>query len=177
MPASQETQLQMAISAYKRKCFKSIAAAAEVFDVSKETLHNWLHGIKPWRETHANGHKLSVIEEKVLTKCLLEADKWGFPIQPEFLWRMAQILLQEQSPSSPPIGINWASKFVKHHPEIQTRYNWWMPYQKAKQKDPMIIQSWLDTVYGAIQEHGIHEDDVWNFDETGFAMPLPLFNI
>ena len=52
-----------------------------------------------------------------------------------------------------------------------------MPYQKAKQKDPMIIQSWLDTVYGAIQEHGIHEDDVWNFDETGFAMPLPLFNI
>ena len=25
-------------------------------------------------------------------------------------------------------------------------------------------------MHAAIQEHGIHEDDIWNFDETGFAM-------
>ena len=30
----------------------------------------------------------------------------------------------------------------------------------------------MHTVYEAIQEHGIHEDDIWNFDETGFAMGL-----
>jgi hypothetical protein len=27
-------------------------------------------------------------------------------------------------------------------------------------------------VHATIQEHGIHEDDIWNFDETGFAMGL-----
>jgi hypothetical protein len=28
------------------------------------------------------------------------------------------------------------------------------------------------TIHETIQEHGIHEDDIWNFDETGFAMGL-----
>jgi hypothetical protein len=27
-------------------------------------------------------------------------------------------------------------------------------------------------VHTTIQEHGIHEDDIWNFDETGFTMGL-----
>jgi hypothetical protein len=27
-------------------------------------------------------------------------------------------------------------------------------------------------VHATIQEHGIHEDDIWNFDETGFVMGL-----
>jgi hypothetical protein len=27
-------------------------------------------------------------------------------------------------------------------------------------------------VHATIQEHGIHEDDIWNFDETGFIMGL-----
>jgi hypothetical protein len=27
-------------------------------------------------------------------------------------------------------------------------------------------------VHATIQEYGIHEDDIWNFDETGFAMGL-----
>ena len=35
-----------------------------------------------------------------------------------------------------------------------------------------MIKQWLDTVLKAIQEHGIHEDDIWNFDETSFAMGL-----
>jgi hypothetical protein len=36
----------------------------------------------------------------------------------------------------------------------------------------MVIKQWFETVHEAIQEHGIHEDDIWNFDETGFAMGL-----
>lgn len=27
-------------------------------------------------------------------------------------------------------------------------------------------------MHEAIQEHGIHEDDIWNFDETSFAVRL-----
>ena len=45
-------------------------------------------------------------------------------------------------------------------------------YQRAKQEDPKVLKQWFETVRKAIQEHGIHEDDIWNFDETGFAMGL-----
>ena len=55
---------------------------------------------------------------------------------------------------------------------MHTRYNRHISYQRAKQEDPQIIKQWLDTVFETIQKHGIHEDDIWNFDETGFAMGL-----
>ena len=45
-------------------------------------------------------------------------------------------------------------------------------YQRAKQEDPKVLKQWFETVRKAIQEHGIHEDDIWNFDETGFAIGL-----
>ncbi|KAJ5146628.1 uncharacterized protein N7515_001192 [Penicillium bovifimosum] len=45
-------------------------------------------------------------------------------------------------------------------------------YQRAKQEDPMVINQWFETVHEAIQGYGIHGDDIWNFDEGGFAMEL-----
>jgi DDE superfamily endonuclease. len=45
-------------------------------------------------------------------------------------------------------------------------------YDHAKQEDPRVLKQWFKTVQAVIQEHGIHEDDIWNFDETGFAMGL-----
>ena len=32
---------------------------------------------------------------------------------------------------------------------------------------PSVLKQWFGTVHDAIKEHGIHEDDIWNFDETG----------
>jgi hypothetical protein len=86
---------------------------------------------------------------------------------------MAQNLLQArlQDPSAT-LGVNWAYSFTKRRPEIQTRYNRRITYQRAKQEDPKVIKQWFATVREAIQEHGIHDDDIWNFDETGFAMGL-----
>ncbi|KKA21789.1 hypothetical protein T310_4188 [Rasamsonia emersonii CBS 393.64] len=173
MPLSQENRIQMAIAAYKNQKVKSILKAAEIFGVPEATLRARLKGRQPRAETRANGHRLKAIEEETLIQRLLEADKRGFPIRPEFLRSMAQILLRErlQDPTAV-LGINWAYKFVKRHPELRTRYNRRITYQRAKQEDPRVIIPWFQAVHAAIQEHGIHEDDIWNFDETGFAMGL-----
>jgi hypothetical protein len=141
--------------------------------VSRETLRDRLRGIKPRAETRANSHKLTAFKEEVLAKRLLDADRRGFSIQPQFLRGMAQILLcaRTNDPTSV-IGVNWAYKFIKRHPALRTRYNQRISYQRAKQEDPKIIKQWFELVHATIQEHGIHEDDIWNFDETGFAMGL-----
>jgi hypothetical protein len=173
MTLSQENRLQMAISASKDKKVRSKTRAAEIFEVPKTTLLRRLKGSRPRSETRANGHKLQAVEEEVLLKQLLEADKRGFPIRPEFLRGMAQILLRERLQTSTAVlGINWAYSFVKRHPQLRTRYNRRITYQRARQEDPKVIIPWFQTVHAAIQEHGIHEDDIWNFDETGFAMGL-----
>jgi hypothetical protein len=86
---------------------------------------------------------------------------------------MAQILLRKriQDPTAV-LGINWSYSFTRRRPELHTRYNWRITYQRAKQEDPKVIKQWFETVCEVIQEHGIHKDDIWNFDETGFAMGL-----
>lgn len=94
MSQSKEARMQMAISAYKNQKIKSKSKAAEIFGVPESTLHKWLSGVKPYIETCVNSHRMTVIEEKSLIKHLLDTDKQGFLIQPKFLHRIAQILLQ-----------------------------------------------------------------------------------
>lgn len=116
---------------------------------------------------------MTALEEDVLVKSLLDADKQGFSIRPEYLRGMAQILLRDRTQdSTATLGVNWAYFFTRRRPELRTRYNRRITYQRAKQEDPKVIRQWFETVHKAIEEHGIHEDDIWNFDETGFAMGL-----
>ena len=129
MSLSKEPRVQMAIAAWNEKKFKSILKAAKVFEVPETTLREWLAGIKPQSETRANGYKLTEIEEESLVKQLLDADKRGFAIRPEFLRGMAQILLRERlHDSTATLRVNWTSTFVKRHSELHTRYNQHITY-------------------------------------------------
>src|SRR5699024_8436340 len=107
---SQENRIQMAISAYRSKNIRSKSRAAADFGAPKTTFINRLDGIQPRSETRASGHKLTAVEEESLVKQLLNADKRGFSVRPEFLRGMAQILLRErtQNPTAV-LGVNWAS--------------------------------------------------------------------
>ena len=88
--------MQMAISVYKSKKISSQSKAAEVFGVPRNIFQDRLRGINSRSETRANSHKLTISEKKALVQKLLDTDKRGFPIRPEFLRGMAQILLREQ---------------------------------------------------------------------------------
>jgi hypothetical protein len=70
------------------------------------------------------------------------------------------------------IRVNWVYKFIKCHPALHIRYNQRISYQQAKQEDLKIIKQWFKLMYATIQEHGIHKDNIWNFNETSFAMGL-----
>jgi hypothetical protein len=74
---------------------------------------------------------------------------------------MAHILLYKRT-NDPTlvIGVNWAYKFIKHHPALCTRYNIRISYQQAKQEDLKIIEQWFKLIYTTIQEYGIHEDNM-----------------
>ena len=89
MPLPQENRMQMAIHVYRCEKIHSQSKAIKVFSVPMSTFQNWLKGMNPQSETRANGHKLTVLEEESLVKQLLDTDKQGFLIQPEYVRRMA----------------------------------------------------------------------------------------
>ena len=104
----------------------------------------------------------------MIVEHILYLEKRGFPPQISAVNDMADALLAERR--QPPIGRNWASNFVRRQPELSTRAFRKYDYQRALCEDPEVIQGWFRLVEGIKAEHGILDEDTYNFDETGFMM-------
>jgi hypothetical protein len=56
--------------------------------------------------------------------------------------------------------------------ELKSRFSRRYNYERAKCEDIKIIREHFDRIRDTIQEYGILPEDIYNFDETGFAMGL-----
>ena len=112
--------------------------------------------------------KLTELEESVIIQHSLDLDSRGFSPQLSIIRDMANRLLAVREAG--PVGIQWPSNFIRQSPELKTRFNRKYDYQRALNEDPKIIQQWFERVQATITKYGIQEDDIFNFDETGFMM-------
>ena len=64
----QEGRILLAISDLKNGKICSVRKAAEIYNVSRSTLHNRVNGMPYRAEIRANGHKLTQSEEDSLVK-------------------------------------------------------------------------------------------------------------
>lgn len=63
-------------------------------------------------------------------------------------------------------------RFINRHKEIKSKYSRRYDYQRALCEDPRIIRDWFQLVQNTIAKYGIVEQDIYNFDETGFSMGM-----
>jgi hypothetical protein len=88
---------------------------------------------------------------------------------------MANILLATRGSHPPPtVGKNWPSTFIDRREEIRSCFSRRYDYQRALNEDPKSLRAWFATVQREIDKNGIQPEDIYNFDETGFAMGLIL---
>jgi hypothetical protein len=86
---------------------------------------------------------------------------------------MANILLATRGSHPPPtVGKNWPSTFIDRREEIRSCFSRRYDYQRALNEDPKSLRAWFATVQREIDKNGIQPEDIYNFDETGFAMSL-----
>jgi hypothetical protein len=85
---------------------------------------------------------------------------------------MADALLaaRGQDPPPQPVGKNWVSRFIQSQPELQTKWTRKFNSQRAQCKDPAVIAAWFKLVAETRQTYGVLDQDIYNFDETGFAI-------
>ena len=69
-------------------------------------------------------------------------------------------------------GENWVYKFIKRRDELKASYTRLYDYRRAQCEDPIAIKKWSNCVQITIMQYGIAIEDIYNFDETGFAMGL-----
>lgn len=158
------------------KKFNSIRRAAHVYDVPRSTLQTRLHGVIPRLETTANSRKLTDTEEEVLINRIFDLDDKGFPPRHSIVREYANLILKtrDASPQPQPVGKNWVTNFIKRHDALRTMYDRKLDYKRAKCEDPRIIEPWFTLIRDLIAKYGILDDDIWNFDETGFQMGVAL---
>jgi hypothetical protein len=169
----QEGRVLLAIQAIKNQEISSVREAARCFNVPRTTLQDRLRGHQPRAETRANSHKLTAIEEESLQKWIISLDDRGAAPRPSTVRETANLLLAARGTIPvQTVGEKWVYNFVKRHPDLSTRFSRQYNYERAKCEDPKIIREWFSLVQKTILSYGIDSDDIYNFDETGFAMGL-----
>jgi hypothetical protein len=179
-PSSIESQLLLAIQAIQKDPKLTIRAAANIYNVPRVTLGRRLAG-KPTRpESSANLRKLTNSEESAIVQYIIELDLRAFPPRISAVEDMANLLLairnasDASDASTPPpiVGVNWAPKFIKRQPQLRMRLNRRIDYQRVQNEDPAQYKEWFQLVRNIIAKYGVDTSDIYNFDETGFAMGL-----
>jgi len=169
-----EGRIALAIQAFKQGHFNSLKAACVSYDVPYSTTRDRVNGRAPRRESYPNNKKLTDLEESTLIQWILSMEKRGLPLRLNSIRQMANLLLQKRSiigPINPPtVGKCWATNFIKRYDCLQSKYTRKYDYQRAKCEDPIAIRAWFRLVQNTIAKYGIHEEDIYNFDETGFQM-------
>ena len=80
-------------------------------------------------------------------------------------------MLRSKNPSDPQhVGVKWVANFVKRHSELLSVYNRKFDIQRAEVQDPKLVGAWFKLVRDTIAKYGVVEEDIFNFDETGFQI-------
>jgi hypothetical protein len=172
--AQNEGRIALAVLAFKQGHISSVRAAAKAYDVPETTLRGRVKGLPARRDTVPTTRKLTTTEELTLVEWVLSMDQRGLAPTYDIIRQMANLLLQKRSsqnqanPST--VGQNWAYNFVRRHKALKSKYNRKYDYQRAKCEDPALIRSWFQLVRNTIEKYGILDEDIYNFDETGFQM-------
>ena len=171
---SKDSRMALALNAYKSGYFTSIRAAANTYDISECTLRARLRGRASRQEIRSVNLKLTDTEESTLIQWILSMSDRGLPVRTSHIRQMANLLLQKRSDSNEDktctVGQQWPYNFVRRHNSLQSRYNRKYDYQRAKCEDPTVIREWFWLIQNTIAKYGIQDEDIYNFDETGFQM-------
>lgn len=146
----------------------SIRAAARTYDVAERTVRRRRAGNRARSDTAANSRNLTDSEEEAIVRYVLDMSSRFFPPRLGGVEDMANRVLSARD--APRVGKNWASNFVRRRPELRTRFSRKYDYRRAECEDLKVIGEWFRLVQETRARYGIVDDDVYNFDETGFMM-------
>jgi hypothetical protein len=113
---------------------------------------------------------LTDLQESVVVQYILDLAAKGFPPRLSVVGDIANRLLPTRD--APRVGTRWASSFINRRSELRTRFQRKYDYQRGKCEDPVVIRGWFELVRNTIAKYGIHDADIYNFDETGFMMGI-----
>jgi hypothetical protein len=178
--AQNEGRIALAIQAFRKGQFRSLKAATDAYDVPYSTAYDRMRGRVSRRDLRSVSLKLTQNEELSLEQWILSMDQRGLSPRVDTVRQMANLLLQKRTREREreqalkvadlTVGKNWVRNNVQRHDTLKSRFNRKYDYQQAKCEDPITIRDWFRLVQNIQAKYGITDEDIYNFDETGFQM-------
>jgi hypothetical protein len=107
-------------------------------------------------------------EEQTIVQYILDLDSWGFAPRLCEVADMADKVLGVRG--GEPVGKKWAARFIMCSNALKMAFNWAKDRQRILQEDPEVIGAWFKLVEETKAKWGAHNEDIHNFDETGFQI-------
>jgi hypothetical protein len=137
-----EGSILLTLSAFTSGQCASISAVAKIYDVSKTTLVRRLHGGTLREQFTPPNRRMTVIEEGVLVRDILKPDAQGLSPALSIIREMADTICRARN--ARPVGVKWASNFVKRTPEIEVKLGRTYECQRKLCEDPKTISAWFE---------------------------------
>lgn len=163
-----EADVQIAVSELSRNQIKSIRRAGKIYNVPERIIRRRRDRKHSRRDCEPNCKRLTKLEEEAITRRVIVEAERGLPCGRDDVRDMANRLLRERGGKE--VGKNWVDRFVQRNPELRTRQSRPYDHQRALCEDPVLIKGWFELVQNTKAKYGIVDEDIYNFDETGFIM-------
>jgi Tc5 transposase DNA-binding domain len=151
----------------------SVAAIARQYGVHKNRVHRRLKGIEGRTTRKPINYKLSAVQEAALLSYIRTLDEIGQSIRLDQVSYAANSILRqdhtEEGPA-PTVGDHWPRRFLDRHPELRKAKQKPLELERKLAHDPAVISNWFERFQQLRDRYGVHNEDIWNFDETGFRV-------
>ena len=165
---SLESRLQQALCGYRSGIYPSLKAAASALEVPHSTLKHRAAGRKSKHEEARKRLAMDVNEEQVLIDWILQLHRLGVPARPSRLREMADHIRRGRATADlPPLGPNWATRFISRHLEIKSMISEKLDKDRWDNVTRESMQAWFGLLQEVKEEFRILDSNIYNMDEKG----------
>ena len=175
-----DARMEAALKDLRDKVFKSVRAAAKAHGVPESTLRGRHSGGKSRAQANEAKQLLSQAEEKALVRWIHEVSMDGYPPRKPRVREMAEEIRRQRISKIndasitlveyPPIGDEWVDRFIQRHNSLRTAFARRIDASRVRETKADAIIRWLNSVVETIQKYGVQIKDIYNMDESGFAI-------
>lgn len=172
---NREAEIQAALQSLFRQKRPNITATVRHFNVPMRTLGQRYHGRNSRFQRRPTLGRLNNAEEDSIVDYCSRIEEFAPRMRYRDLTHLANRILAERyqnegNDNSPPrVSQMWPTRFLKRHPEIAIQKQHSIDLVRATQS-PTVVSNWFHTYEKLIRTLGILQEDIWNFDETGFQI-------
>jgi hypothetical protein len=117
---------------------------------------------------------LSPPEEKALVDFILRMSAVGTPIRVKYIPALAFCIARRRATNRPtePPKKNWPQAFRRRHPQIKSRNNKPMPWERHDDSIYDKVVHWFDVIKEELCRPDVLPENVYNMDETGIMLSM-----